>query len=314
MNLGYRAHRLAAAAASSIGPRAAQPAGALIGALFHRLAQDRRVMRARHLRRAVGRPLGRAEMESMLARSFRSYGRYWVEVLGAGGMSPDFARTALDIDQSLIEEALAAGKGCILALAHLGNWDLAGAFAAARGFRVVSVAEVLEPRELYEFFVEVRRRLGITIYPLDATGATARALLRELRANAVVALLADRDIAGDGVEVEFFGERTTVPGGPAVLALRTGAPLIAAGVYQRPRGRYEAELRRVEQPVERGKGAVVAMTQSLVKELERLIRRAPEQWHLYQPNWPSDRLSLPDFVRSATVGVAQRTKSVGEGR
>ena len=127
----------------------------------------------------------------------------------------------------------------------------------------------------------------MTVVPVGsaATGAVARAL----RANEVVCLLCDRDIQGGGVEVEFFGERTSLPAGPATLALRTGAPVLPCAVYfdgashhgvVRPplaverEGRLREDVRRI--------------TQDLAHELEGLIRRAPEQWHLLQPNWPSD--------------------------
>ncbi len=102
-------------------------------------------------------------------------------------------------------------------------------------------------------------------------------------------LLSDRDIGGGGVEVEFFGERTTLPGGPATLALRTGAPVLPTAVFfdgDRHRGivRPALDIRRTG----RLRDDVQRITQLLALELESLIRRAPEQWHVMQPNWPSD--------------------------
>ncbi len=104
-------------------------------------------------------------------------------------------------------------------------------------------------------------------------------------------LLCDRDLTGDGVEVEFLGERTTLPAGPAMLALRSGAPLIAVGCYFRPHGRHEL---RILDPIdtERTGGIrddVTRVTQELAHRFEDLIREQPEHWHLLQPNWPSDR-------------------------
>jgi phosphatidylinositol dimannoside acyltransferase len=115
-------------------------------------------------------------------------------------------------------------------------------------------------------------------------------VLRALRANRVVCLLCDRDIAGDGVEVEFFGERTTLPAGPATLALRTGAPLLPVAVYFRPHGGQRGWV-QAPVPAERQgrlRDDVVRVTQALAGRFEQLIRKAPEQWHLLQPNWPSD--------------------------
>src|SRR5205085_7976812 len=112
-----------------------------------------------------------------------------------------------------------------------------------------------------------------------------------LRANEVACLLCDRDLAGTGIPVEFFGERTTLPGGPAALALRTGAALLPAAVYFEGRHGHRGVV-RPPVPVERTgrlRDAVARVSQALAGELECLIRDAPDQWHLFQPNWPSDR-------------------------
>ena len=116
-------------------------------------------------------------------------------------------------------------------------------------------------------------------------------MLRSLRANEVVCLLCDRDLTGDGVEVEFLGERTTLPAGPATLAVRSGAPLIAVGCYFRPHGRHEIHIL---DPIDtertgRIRDDVTRVTQELAHRFEDLIREQPEHWHLLQPNWPSDR-------------------------
>jgi KDO2-lipid IV(A) lauroyltransferase len=107
----------------------------------------------------------------------------------------------------------------------------------------------------------------------------------------LVVLLCDRDIVGNGVEVEFFGERTTLPGGAAVLALRTGAPLFPSIVYQRPGGKGHGVIRPPLEFERSGslRADVTRLTRMLAAEFEDLIRQAPEQWHMFQPNWPSDR-------------------------
>ena len=108
----------------------------------------------------------------------------------------------------------------------------------------------------------------------------------------MVCLLCDRDLDGGGIEVEFFGERTTLPGGPATLALRTGAAVFPAPCTSRATG-HRAVVRDALDPTRTGRlrDDVARMTQDLAAELEELIRAAPEQWHLLQPNWPSDLAS-----------------------
>jgi KDO2-lipid IV(A) lauroyltransferase len=147
----------------------------------------------------------------------------------------------------------------------------------------------VEPPELAEWFVGLRASLGIEVVPLDSKAGTA--YTRALGANRVLALLCDRDVAGGGVEVEFFGERTTLPAGPATLALRTGAPLVPATIYFTESGGHHGIARPPLDTTRRGKlrEDVARITQDLAHELEDLIRQAPEQWHLLQPNWPSDR-------------------------
>ena len=137
----------------------------------------------------------------------------------------------------------------------------------------------------------LRRDIGINVVPLGPSAGTE--CVRALKANDILCLLCDRDLAGGGVEVEFFGERTTLPGGPATLALRSGAPLLPTAVYFDGTGHLG--LVRPPLPVERqGKlrDDVARITQDLARELELLIRRAPDQWHLMQPNWPSDHEAL----------------------
>ncbi len=188
-----------------------------------------------------------------------------------------------------LDHALAGGSGAIMATPHLGGWDPGGAWFTQRGYPLTVVVEPLEPPEVFEWFADFRRSIGMEIVPLGPGAGTA--LIRALKANRPIALVSDRDIQGGGVEVEFFGETTTLPSGPATLALRTGAPLLPVAVYFRNPEGYHGVV-RPPLVVERQASLredVTRITQALAGELEMFIRRAPEQWHLLQPNWPSDR-------------------------
>ncbi|MDQ3643301.1 MAG: hypothetical protein M3450_18005 [Actinomycetota bacterium] len=205
----------------------------------------------------------------------------------------------LDADTSYegvehLERALEAGNGVIMALPHLGGWDYGGAWFAAVGqYPVTVVVEPVEPPELLAWFTELRRSVGLEIVPLGSDAATK--VLRRLRSGGVVGLLSDRDILGTGAEVEFFGERTTLPSGPATLAFRTGAAILPTAVYFTGRRGHHGVV-RPPIPVERTgrfRDGEKRVTQLLANELEALIRRAPSQWHLLQPNWPSDREMVP---------------------
>lgn len=241
------------------------------------------------MRRAADGELNETVVRRRVRRAVASYARYWLESLRLQVADPASVDARFTIDGlSHIDTALAAGRGAILAIPHLGGWDVGGSWLVRQGYRLTVVVEAVEPPELFEWFADLRRSWGMSVIPLDGE-VTAR-VVRALKANEVVALLCDRDIGGGGVEVEFFGERTTLPGGPATLALRTGAPLLPTAIYFAGRGHHAVVCPPLD-TARRGRlrDDVGALTQEMAHSLEQLIRAAPEQWHLLQPNWPSDR-------------------------
>ena len=289
-SLALRAYQAGSLVARSLPEPIAVATSRALGAGLSQAMRGRRTMIERHLQRAHGGRLDAAGLRREVQRAFDSYARYWVESFRL----PDLSAEDLDAGMAYeglehVDEALAAGNGLIAALPHLGGWDFGGAWLATQGYPVTVVVEPLEPPELLEWFAQFRERLGMTVVPLGPR--VGPAVLGALRRNEIVGLLCDRDITGDGVEVEFFGERTTLPAGPATLALRTGAPILPMAVYFEGRHSHRGVV-RPPVPVEReGKlrDDVARITQLVAAELEVLIRAAPAQWHLMQPNWPSDR-------------------------
>jgi KDO2-lipid IV(A) lauroyltransferase len=269
---------IAAAAASSLG------FGASLASV------ERRLMIQRHLKRANPRLTGTA-LRLATQAAFDSYARYYMESFRLPALSTRAVERGFSVEGFRhVQQAVANGSGTILALPHLGGWEWAGRWLADRGFKLSVVVEPIEPPELFEWFLEMRKDLGMNVIPLGPKAGGE--VLRALRANEIVCLLSDRDIDRSGVEVEFFGERTTLPAGPATLSLRTGAPLLPVGCYFTERLNGHHGIVRPPVPTNRHGGGlrddVVRVTQALAHELEFLIRRAPEQWHLFQPNWPSD--------------------------
>ncbi len=251
---------------------------------------ERRAMIQRHLRR-VDPTASAATLRVQTQAAFDSYARYYVESFKLPTMSKRAVERGFTKDgYQHIVDGLQLGNGVILALPHLGGWEWAGRWMTDQGHRLTVVVEPLQPPELFEWFVDLRTRLGMTVVPLG-DGAAA-AVMKALRANEVVCLLCDRDLERTGVRVEFFGEHTTLPAGPAMLGLRTGAPILPTGVYFTPRYNGHHAIVRPALPTERLgpslRDDVGRVTQLLADDLEVLIRRAPEQWHLFQPNWPSD--------------------------
>jgi len=258
------------------------------------LRRDQRAMVERHQRR-VDPTLRGAALQRRVREVFRSYGRYYGESFRLPTIGPEeLARGMTHEGYEHIEESLARGVGPLIVLPHLGSWEWCAYWLTqVRKVPVTAVVERLEPPALFDWFVEFRRRIGMEIVALGPHAG--RSIVGAIKQGHVVALLCDRDITGGGTEVSFFGEKTTLPSGPAVMALRTGAPLLPTGVYDRGGGYHHAVV-RPPIPVERTgsfRQDVARITQAIADELEELIRRAPEQWHLLQPNWPSDRPALP---------------------
>jgi KDO2-lipid IV(A) lauroyltransferase len=252
---------------------------------------SRRRIVERNLRRIHGPERSQKAIDREVTAVFDSYARYWLESFRLPGTHPAIVEDGFAVEgYEHVDAALDKGGGVILALPHLGGWEWAAFWlAVSKGVQVTAVAEPVEPPELAEWFVGLRREIGIDVVPLGPSAAAE--CMRALKANHILCLLCDRDLAGTGVEVDFFGERTTIPGGPATLALRSGAPLLPTAVYFD--GDKHLGVVRPPLPVERGPGRlredVGRITQDIAGELEALIRRAPDQWHLMQPNWPSDR-------------------------
>ncbi|HEV2754478.1 MAG TPA: phosphatidylinositol mannoside acyltransferase [Actinomycetota bacterium] len=266
----------------------AQRAGAVAAKRSKRSAQV-----ALNLSRIVGEPPDSEMVRALVVDAYRSYARYWLETFRLVREGRDFFLERFrGIGDEKMDKALAQGKGVVVVVGHLGNWDAAGAWVGARGNRLVTVAEVLRPRRMFEFFAEHRARLGMTIYGAEP-GVTAK-LTEEAEHGAVVAILGDRDLKGNGVRTDFFGEPATFPRGAASIALRADVPVLVAGVYERPlpdgRRGWVAEFSD-PLPLPEGDGpeAVDELTRTIAAGLEDCVARHPEQWHVFQPFWVVDR-------------------------
>ena len=264
--------------------------GSLVGLPASLGMRDKRKMVERHMRRV--RPNASSiEIRRLTQQVFDSYARYYLESFRLPTLTNAQVAASFTVEgyyENMLP-ALDRGKGVILALPHLGGWEWAGRWAADLGNKMTVVVEPIQPPELFEWFADLRRKFGMTVIPLGPDAGPA--VLKSLRNNEVLCLLSDRDITGGGIEVEFFGERTKLPAGPATLALRTGAALLPTAAYFTDRGVGHHGVIGTPMNCERhGKlrEDVQRITQDLAYELEILIRRAPEQWHLLQPNWPSD--------------------------
>lgn len=277
----------------SLPASAAYGLASLLGRAWYRVAPQRRALVAETLGRvctATGRPASGRAFRRLVERAFVEHARYWIEMLRA----PHYRREDLDriliVEEGAWERIEASFRGgAVVAVPHLGNFEPFGHFVVAQGLPVVVPIEETEPREIYEFLLA--RRVGgqpLDIVPLRRS---FRPMLAALRRGEIAAMAADRDLRGDGVPVTMFGHATTLPAGPATLALRTGRPLVMARVLRTGPDRFSGNGWPVEAQLTGDAAAdVVALTQALAARFETAIGEAPEQWWAaFQPFFSDQR-------------------------
>ncbi|MGW3663358.1 phosphatidylinositol mannoside acyltransferase [Streptomyces sp. NPDC005141] len=221
----------------------------------------------------------------------RSYLRYWMESFRLPAWSEERVRNGFEVkDVHHLTDGLASDRGVILALPHMANWDLAGAWVTTRlETPFTTVAERLKPESLYDRFVAYREGLGMEVLP-HSGGTAFGTLARRLRDGGLICLVAERDLSASGVEVEFFGEATRMPAGPALLAQQTGAILLPVTLWYDDSPVMQG---RVHPPVEVPESGTRAektsvMTQALADAFGTGIADHPEDWHMLQRLWLKD--------------------------
>ncbi|HEY5833632.1 phosphatidylinositol mannoside acyltransferase [Streptomyces sp.] len=296
-----------------------EPAARTLGRTVADLAWRRRGKGVQRLEANLARVVPDADPERLRALSragMRSYLRYWMESFRLPAWSKDRIRGGFDPeDVHYLVEGLAAGRGVILALPHMGNYDLAGAWVTTTlETPFTTVAERLKPETLYDRFVAYREGLGMEVLP--HTGAAAfGTLARRLRAGGLVCLVADRDLSARGVEVEFFGEKTRMPAGPAMLAQQTGALLLPVTLWYDDSPVMHG---RVHPPIgiPEGDGRAYrtgVMTQALADAYASGIAEHPEDWHMLQRLWLADLVPRRDADGAgAAPGELPGTPGPGE--
>jgi KDO2-lipid IV(A) lauroyltransferase len=282
---------LADLVARSLPRPAAYALADLAGRAWHRLATDRRGLVSASLARvcaATGRPTSGRRFERLVRRAFVSHAQYYLEFLRAPHY-PDHRIGEIVRAENWEHWAEVMRGGAVVVTAHFGSFEPFGHLVAARGISAVVPVEEIEPRELYEFLL-ARRGAGKGVEAIPLSRAR-RPMIEALRAGRMVALAADRDLAGDGIEVELFGHPTTLPAGPASLSLMTGRPLMLATCAREGQERFVGRGWAVEAELSGDRRAdTVALTRALAARFEEAIALAPEQWFaIFQPIWLDQR-------------------------
>ncbi len=226
--------------------------------------------------------------DALMRASLASYGRYWREAFRLPTMNHRRLAGQLNdlvLGQGHLNAALAAGRGVVVAVPHSGNWDMGGVWLVQNYGRVTTVAERLKPESLYRRFIGYRETLGFEVLPLSGGERPPFEVLCErLADNRMVCLMAERDLTRTGVEVDFFGEATRMPAGPAKLAIETGAVLLPGHCWYEGNGWGFS----MHPPLDCTSGDVTAITQALADQFAKNIAAHPEDWHMLQAQWLAD--------------------------
>jgi lauroyl/myristoyl acyltransferase len=264
-----------------------------------------------NLQRVLGPTATGQELRAASRASMQSYARYWLETFRLPVMTTErlVDGTVETGEVGTLLGHLASGRGVVVALPHMGNWDQAGAWIIAKGAgSFTTVMEHLDPESVYERFVAFREAIGMEVLPASGGLSPFGVLAQRLRAGKLVALPCDRDVTGGGIEVDFFGERALMMGGPAALAVQTGAALMPVTLwYEGDRWgvRVDEEI-PVPEVGDRWQKAA-AMTQQVARVFEDGIRQHPADWHMLQRVFVSDL--DPQRLVAARAKVAARERA-----
>lgn len=288
--IAYWYHRAAEWTAANLPERAGRRVFMAGAAVQYRARHTERRVVASNLSRVLGKPPDSPEVRAAVRDAFDSYARYWYDTFLARSLPPEEIRKRFQMrGLENVDAALEGGRGVLVCLPHLGNWDMAGRWMTMHGYSLTAVAETLRPPRLFDLFLQHRRELGMGIVPLSDSRKVGQQIVSLLAKNELIALVSDRDLKGKGVDVEMFGETRKLPAGPGLLSLSMNVPLLPASTYDTEDG----WMCIMEPPIEIERTGdmrtdVTAMTRALAARFERSIAAAPTQWHMFQPAWPED--------------------------
>ena len=258
--------------------------------LFERLStylvgkDGKGVQRLRSNLRRIKPHLNEAELEVLLGQAMSSYLRYWCDTFRIQDWSTSQIQSSVTLTRGeLLLDPMREGRGVVIALPHSGNWDHAGAYFCSLGIPLVTVAERLKPEALFQRFLRYRQAMGFEVLSIDSRSFAT--LIKRAREKRLIALVADRDLSASGVDVNFFGFPARMPAGPALLAIKTGIPLVVAHVSYTQNG-IHIEFTSVDVSEDGSESERVAqMTQRMASLFEKGIAAHPQDWHMLQRIW-----------------------------
>jgi phosphatidylinositol dimannoside acyltransferase len=296
----YRVYRFCEWLASWLPPRGAYAIARVAGiGIFLFAGNTRRSLIANQLRlrpTATRREIARNARLASIAVAKNYYDLFRLPSMSKERILAYFDGQGLDN----LEQLYARGKGVIVVAPHMGSYSLVPAFASCLGYPSVAVVERIRDERLHNYFLRLRTNHDLQV--LTTGPEDVRNIIRAIRNGRVVMMLADRNVGTSSDDVMFFGERTLLPAGPALLARRTGAALLPAYSYRVGNTRSvavglpEMHLPDVSGTPEERRHAD---TQAVARKMEEIIRQAPDQWAVLQPVWPPQRPEAPALLSEA---------------
>ena len=252
---------------------------------FTYLRNGRKVQRLRGNYKRVLPDLSKSELSKLTKAGMRSYLRYWFDTfrLNKWGKERIIITTEV-IRENLLRDPISTKQGCIIALPHAGNWDHAAAYFCSTGINLTAVVEKLKPEAIFKKFLDYRQSIGIE--PISHKEKTIPLLTQRLNEGKLIALVADRDMSRNGIEVDFLGAVAKMPAGPAILAITTGAPLVTAYIRYTNKGIKVIFDKTVVAPDSGSEDEKVrVVTQSMADNFAKHIKESPVDWHMLQRIW-----------------------------
>lgn len=270
--------------------------GRRLGAIVKVFSKKRYGVAVKNLKIAFGREMSPMQRDAVASEAFEQFGMFAVESIRLGTMTSEECLERIQTDEAtekIISDVRARGKGCLVLTAHLGSFEAAARFLAARGYEVAAVAKPARDRETTELMTSMRARHGVQVIE---TGAALRPILAALRRNAFVAIVCDQN--SPDLMVPFFGYPTGTVDGPAKIAVRTGVPIVLGFGIRKEGGRYLAVATHVIEPrtdAPDQAAEVLRIMTEVNAGFEAMIRKYPEQWLWFHDRW---RLS-PEALAAA---------------
>ena len=300
--IAYWGYRLAEKVINLLPRRVVLPLAAAAGNAAHDLTADKRGVVRGNLARAMQLPVDHPRVRRATRQAFRNYAKYLVDVMRLDSLEPSDVEKLVMIDNlPLLEEARAAERGVLLCTVHVGGMDLIAPALFHHGHELHVVADDTTYGRLYEHLRSIRARHGLTLIGWRSL----RGLFRALRAGENLVLFCDGGYRDGDVPVEFMGEATTFPAGPATLSARSGAPLLPVACSRLPDERFRSRGLPLITAASDEPAELYRATQALADALGSVITEDPGQWYIFRPVWPqtdAERASARSALEAARRG------------